>query len=69
MPERIGKSEIAAVGVNYIDEGGIGPGQMALISGIHVQRISRIQPGDSAYLKARDSQQCTPLLPITRGVP
>jgi len=53
VAERIRKSEIATVGVNNVDEGGVSPGQMALLAAIHVQRISRVQSGDSAYLKAR----------------
>jgi len=53
VAERIRKSEIATVGVNDVDEGGVGPGQVAILAAVHVQRISRVQSGDSAYLKAR----------------
>lgn len=53
MAERIGKPEIAAVGVYNVDEGGVGPSQVAVIARVHVQWISRVQAGDSSYLKAR----------------
>lgn len=53
VAERTVKPEMAAVGVNNVDEGRVGPRQVTLVPGIHVQRISWVQSGDSAYLKAR----------------
>lgn len=43
---------MATVSMNDIDECGVGPRQVTLLPGVHVQRISRVQSGDSAYLKA-----------------
>lgn len=62
VAERIGKAEIAAVGVNHVDEGRVGPGQMSLLPGVHVQRISRIQSGDSADLREK-------IVRVSRGSP
>lgn len=60
MAERSLKSEITAVGVYDVDEGGVRPREVAVLAGVHVQRISRVQSGDSAYLKARFSLQVSP---------
>lgn len=53
VAKRVVKAKAAAVGVNDVDEGSIGPRKVTLLSGVHVQRISRVQSGDSAYLKPR----------------
>lgn len=49
------ESEIAAVSMNDVNEDSVGPRQVTVLPGIHVQRISRVQAGDSTYLKARFS--------------
>lgn len=62
VAERIRKPEMAAVRVNNVDKGRVGPRQVTLVPGVHVQRISRIQSGDSAYLKARLSMYGDPVV-------
>jgi len=55
----IWKSKIAAVSMNDINEDSVGPCQVTVLTGIHVQWISRVQSSNSTYLKARFSNTHT----------